>query len=118
MADNANKEVWFNSSATQKVSGSEYFKDYEGALKALRDIATKVAPEGRLVTFLSASTEKFRPMEKLAANLAIAKNMYNETTISRNAEVAKELGEVIDLVDKLNKIFDNRKKRAFKKKDQ
>ena len=103
------KEVWFNSSVTAKVSGSEHIGEYEKALKSLRDIATKIAPEGRLVVALSASNEKFRPIEKLMANLAMTKTIYGEMAITKNAEVAKELGEIIDLVDQVNKIIDKRK---------
>jgi hypothetical protein len=107
MADK--KDIWLNSAVTPRLLGSEYIGDYNDALQELRKVASKMAPEGRLVTFVSSSSEKFRPIEKLAANLAMSKTIYNERSITSNPEIGVELSSIIEHVNAINKIIDKRK---------
>lgn len=107
MADK--KNIWLNSAVSNRLRGSEFAEEYEEALENLREVASKMAPEGRLVTFLSTDNEKFRPMEKLAANLAMSKKYYNDRSISTNPEIGIELSEIINLTNQINKIIDKRK---------
>jgi len=117
MADNTER-VWLNSSISTRLLGNESLEDYSSKLEELREAATQVAPEGRLVTFLTSKGEKFRPMEKLVANIAISRNLYNERTITSNPEISIELAEIITHVNAINKIIDKRKKLQKPRKRQ
>jgi hypothetical protein len=104
-----NTRVWLNSAISTRLLGNESLDNYSKELEKLREVASQVAPEGRLVTFLASKSEKFRPMEKLVANIAISKTLYNERAITSNPEISIELGELIKHVNEINKIIDKRK---------
>lgn len=111
----ADKNIWLNSALSSKLVGSEFTEDYNKAVENLREVASKMAPGGRLVTFISTESDKFRPIEKLAANLAMSKTIYNERSITTNPEFGIELAEILKLVNDLNKIIDKRKEKSNKK---
>lgn len=112
------KSIWLNSALSSKLVGSEFTEDYNKAVENLREVASKMAPGGRLVTFISTESDKFRPIEKLAANLAMSKTIYNERSITTNPEFGIELAEILKLVNELNKIIDKRKEKSYKKNDR
>lgn len=112
------KSIWLNSALSSKLVGSEFTEDYNKAVENLREVASKMAPGGRLVTFISTESDKFRPIEKLAANLAMSKTIYNERSITTNPEFGIELAEILKLVNELNKIIDKRKEKSNKKNDR
>lgn len=122
MAENKNKtpdkDIWLNAALSSKLIGSEFTDDYNKAVEELREVASKMAPGGRLVTFISTESDKFRPIEKLAANLAMSKTIYNERSITTNPEFGIELAEILKLVNELNKIIDKRKTKQSNRNDR
>ncbi len=112
-----NNGIWLNAALSSKLIGSEFTDDYNQAIEELRKVASKMAPGGRLVTFVSTEGDKFRPIEKLAANLAMSKTIYNERSITTNPEFSIELAEILKLVNELNKIIDKRKTKLSGNRD-
>jgi hypothetical protein len=111
MADN-NNEIWLSSAISTRLLGSNAIAEYNEALKTFVKVANKAAPGGRLVTFLSSDSEKFRPIDKLAANIALSKTIYNEKAITTNPEIGIELSELLGHINAINKIIDKRKDRS------
>lgn len=111
MADN-NEKIWLSSAISTRLLGSSAIAEYNEALKVLTKVAEKAAPGGRLVAFLSSDNEKFRPIDKLAANIALSKTIYNERAITTNPEIGIELSELLGHINAINKIIDKRKDRS------
>ena len=103
------EKIWLNSAVSSRLLSHENLGEYKEALNELRDVANKVAPEGRLVTFLVPKAEKFRPFDKMAANLAMSKTFYNERALTTDPEIGIELAQVLEHVNAINKIMDKRK---------
>lgn len=115
---NDKNNIWLNSALSSKLVGSEFTEDYNKAVESLREVASKMAPGGRLVTFVSTESDKFRPIEKLAANLAMSKTIYNERSITTNPEISIELAEIIRLCNELNKVIDKRKSKLSNNRNE
>jgi hypothetical protein len=108
------EEIWLTSAISTKLLGDSAIVDYNVALKALRESAQKAAPGGRLVTFLSNGSDKFRPIDKLASNIALSKTIYNERALTTNPEIGLELSELLVHVNAINKIIDKRREKTKK----
>jgi hypothetical protein len=112
--EHGNEELWLTSAISTKLLGDSAIVDYNVALKALRESAQKAAPGGRLVTFLSNGSDKFRPIDKLASNIALSKTIYNERALTTNPEIGLELSELLVHVNAINKIIDKRREKTKK----
>lgn len=108
MADK--KDIWLNSAISPRLFGQEGLDDYNEALSKLREAAAVIAPDGRLVTFVTTQRDKFSPIDKLAANLAMSKSIYNERSLTSDPSIGVELAEILTHVKAINNIIDKRKK--------
>ena len=105
-------KIWTNSAISEKLTGKEGFTEYKEALTNLSNVASVLAPGGRLIAIISSESEKFRPIEKMAANIALSKRLYNERAITTNPEIGMELARILELTNEFNKIIDSRKKKS------
>lgn len=108
----ADKKVWLDSIVSSRLYGKEELSVYGKKVNELKEIAEEIAPDGRLVVYLTTSSEKFKPIDKAVANIASMKKYYNENTIATNPEVAIELSKIIGLLNDANKIIAKRRKKA------
>ena len=117
MAQEENKNrVWLNSSISPTLAAKEELSEYGNKVQELRNTAEKLAPAGRLVVFLSSEKEKYFKFEKLVANLAISKNIYNERGFMTDPTLAEEFSNIAEHITAINSIIDKRKQKNNKKR--
>jgi len=111
-----NKKVWLNSTISPMLAGKEELSNYGKKVQELRTVAEEVAPAGRLVIFLSSEKEKYFKFEKLVANLAISKTIYNERGFMKDPTLAEEFSAIAEHISAINNIIDKRKQKNNKKR--
>jgi len=112
-----NNEIWVNFSLSQKLKGKDT-EAFDNKLNALKESASDIAPNGRLVLFLSSEKEKFSPIDKLAANLVLSRKIYNEKSFLRDPSISREFSELAEHINAINKIIDKRKKKGGRRNER
>jgi len=107
----AENKLWLDSIVSSRLYGKEELSEYGKKVNELKDLAEEISPAGRLIVFLTTSSEKFKPADKAVANIASMKKFYNENTISSNPEIAIELSKLVEHINDINKIIDKRRKK-------
>lgn len=116
--ENKDNRVWLESSISQTLANKVESSKFNEKVQALRDEASRIAPNGRLSIFLSSDKEKFYQFEKIVANLVLSKKLYNERNFMRDPELAIEFAEIGGLIKEINRIVDKRKKQGGKGHDK
>ena len=116
MAEKKDTRVWLNSVISPMLVAKDGVSEYGDKLQELRTVAETIAPSGRLVCFLSSEKEKFFKYEKLIANLAAMRSIYNEGGFMRDPTLAEEFSEISKHIKAINSIIDKRKSKRGKRK--
>lgn len=117
-AENRDTRVWLETSISQTLVNKAESSKFNEKIQALREEASKIAPNGRLSIFLSSDKEKFYQFEKVVANLVLSKKLYNERNFMRDPELAIEFAAVGGLIKEINRIIDKRKKQGGRGNDR
>lgn len=96
-------------SFSDRLIGNPYLDEFREKVEELRDLASKLAPQGELVVSIVPNAERFRPISRALVNLVRMKRLYNERALMARPELAQELSKVATVIKQLNATVDKRR---------